>query len=79
MENGIVIVELTEEEVEMILKKREKETKHAEATRLLEEIKTNLKAIEALGYKVRGTEIGGGYVTKMKPQVCGGSLQLTTW
>jgi hypothetical protein len=71
------IIELTQEELEIILKKREKEAKHEAAEKVLAKLKEDIKALEKLGYYPRIGRIGGKYVPSHCPRVTTSELSIS--
>lgn len=65
----IKLIELTPEEVKMIVNKREAEAREVAAQERFEKVKTLLAEIDELGYSVRLPEIGGKYVSAHRPWV----------
>ena len=65
----IKLIEVTPEELKMIINKREAEAREVAAQERFEKVKTLLAEIEELGYSVRLPEIGGKYVSAHCPWV----------
>lgn len=72
-------VELTSEELAIILKKREDEAKQVVAEELFEKIKEGIKALEELGYRMHLPHIGGKYVPLHSPTVYANLIRLYKW
>ena len=71
------IIELTQEELEIILKKREKEAKQEAAEKVLAKLKEDIKALEKLGYYPHIGGIGGKYVPFHRPRVTASELSIS--
>jgi hypothetical protein len=72
----VTLIELTPEEVKMLVNKREMEARESAAQERLEKIKLLLSEIEELGYTVRLPEIGGKYVRAHCPWVYSNGIRL---
>ena len=75
----VIAIELTEEELTEVLRKREEAAIKEKAMALFDEIKERLQAIADLGYHVRGNRIGGSYVSIHEPNLCPTTIHLTKW
>lgn len=75
----VIAIELTEEELAEVLRKREETAKMEMANTLLNEIKERLDALQQLGYCVRGKKIGGQYVHQHEPLMSTCAIHLTRW
>ena len=75
----VIAIELTEEELAEIIRKREETAKMEMANTLLSEIKERLDALQQLGYCVRGKKIGGQYVHQHEPLMSTSVIHLTRW
>ena len=75
----VIAIELTEEELAEVIRKREETAIKEAATVLFNEIKERLQAIADLGYHVRGDRIGGSYVPIHEPNLCPTTIHLTKW
>lgn len=71
------IIELTQEELEIILKKREKEAKQEAAEKILAKLKEDIKTLEKLGYYPHIGRIGGKYVPSYRPRVTTSELSIS--
>lgn len=76
---SLTLIELTEEEVEKIMKDREEEKKKEVALEMLESIKVLVKSINDLGYHVRLPQTGGSYVRIHHPEVCAHKISISRW
>jgi hypothetical protein len=65
----VTLIELTPEEVKMIVNKREAEAREVAAQERFEKVKVLLSEIDELGYAVRLPQIGGKYVSAHCPWV----------
>lgn len=65
----VTLIEVTPEEVKMIVNKREAEARESAAQERFEKVKVLLSEIEELGYSVYLPEIGGKYVRAHYPWV----------
>ena len=72
----VKLIELTPEEVQMIVNKREAEAREVAAQERFEKIKALLSEIDELGYAVRLSEIGGKYVRAHCPWVYQNDIHL---
>ena len=75
----VIAIELTEEELTEVIRKREEAAKKEAANILLDEIKERLNALKQLGYYVRGDEVGGGYTRRHEPLMSAHFIHLTRW
>jgi hypothetical protein len=75
----VIAIELTEEELAEVLRKREEAATKEKAVALFNEITERLQAIADLGYHVRGKRIGGSYVPIHEPDFCPTTVRLTKW
>lgn len=72
-------IEITEEELNKILKDREAEANRLVAVEAFNDIKSLISTIHSLGYNVRLPQIGGGYVRIHNPIVTENNIVLTKW
>ena len=72
-------IEITEEELNKILKDREAEANRLVAVEALNDIKSLISTIHSLGYNVRLPQIGGSYVRIHNPIVTENNIVLTKW
>ena len=72
-----MVMELTAEELSLILDKREKEARTTFANQKLDEIKELIIEINELGFEVRLPSIGGEYVYYHRPIVNANEVSLT--
>ena len=72
----IKLVEVTPEEMKMIIDKREAEAREVAAQERFEKVKALLAEIEELGYSVYLPEIGGKYVRAHYPWVSPNKVHL---
>ena len=75
----IELIEITEEELKEIIKKREAEAKQKIAEEIFEEIKDNLVELKRLGYNLRLPTVGGKYVPIHNPLVSSTNIHLSKW
>jgi hypothetical protein len=75
----ISLIEITEEELAALLKKREEEARRSKALELLDEIKERIAAINELDYHIRLPEIGGCYMRRYDPEVTTNNISLRKW
>jgi hypothetical protein len=75
----IALIEITEEELAALIKKREEEARRGKALELLGEIKELVASINALGYHIRLPEIGGCYMRRYDPEVTKNNITLRSW
>lgn len=71
-----ILIEITEEELARLIKKREEEARREKALALLEEIKETILEIRELGYDVHTNWIGGAYVRRHIPLISPNELQI---
>lgn len=69
-------IELTPEELALILKKREDEAKQVIAEELFAKVKEGIEALDKLGYWVQLPSIGGKYVPLHQPIVSAKRVEL---
>jgi hypothetical protein len=64
----VKLIEITPEELTMLIEKREQDARAENARELFKEVKRLIAEIEGLGFQVRMPEIGGKYVAKHCPR-----------
>ena len=69
-------IELTPEELAIILKKREDEAKQIMAEELFAKVQEGIEALDKLGYRVQLPAIGGKYVHLHQPHVSAKRMEL---
>ena len=75
----ITLIEITEEELNKLIKDREAEANRLIAIEALDNIKSLISTIHSLGYNVRLPQIGGSYVRLHNPNITESNIVLTKW